>query len=269
MQLLVQTVSGVPAFRLEASSNDTIGALQAMAAKKLRINKTVWKNMKLVTNKDDCLVRLSRGRTFLKEKETVGMLGLSSGMVLTMHVKATPLVRNTGALPVFSFGSDGYSYFVAVTNSRGSPLFRHRVTPEDTVARVLKAIVKRAVLCGHGEVPSPELKFKGKSLLGGRTIGYHGVKSGDVIELWGFEGDEEVATAMKGSFRPRSAVARLSADELDDTRPRWGTGSISGSFNALSNGAFSSRSYQDRPTWLPVGATPNYLEAANLPRSVK
>ena len=58
---------------------------------------------------------------------------------------------NTGALPVFSFGSDGYSYFVAVTNSRGSPLFRHRVTPEDTVARVLKAIVKRAVLCASAK----------------------------------------------------------------------------------------------------------------------
>ena len=143
-QLVVNTVSGVRAFTLDATPSHTVKQLQVAAARKACVIKKSFTNMKLVDVKDDVPVRLSLGRTFLSPKETVAELGLKNGTVLVLHVNKTPLVRSQAPLPTFSFGAEGYGFFVRVVTPSGQPLFKHKVTPRDLLSRVMAAILKKA-----------------------------------------------------------------------------------------------------------------------------
>lgn len=189
--LQINTVHGMPAFTLSCAGSDSIAKLTVAAGRKARVMRQLWKNMKLVDDKATVPVRLSLGRKFLGPRDTVAELALKDGMILTMHVQATPLVRGSAPLPTYSFLGEGYCFFVnIVSGKQGRPLFKLKVSRNQPIAAVLEMAVRRASISGLGEAQSAEFRFRNKVLRPDKTIEFHSIGKGDALELHGLDSDE-------------------------------------------------------------------------------
>ena len=207
----VQTIHGMPAFTLTAGPGDTIAKLQIMAAKKARVMKQIWKDMKLKDDKDTIPVRLSLGNKFLSPNISLSELGLKDGSVLLLHVKATPLVKGTSApLPSYSFLGDGFDFFVnIVTGVQGRPLFRLKVSRSDLIEKVIGEAVRRAVVSGIDEVDASAVKMRHKRLplRKDKSIESYAIGRNDTLELFGLPSDKPQPSPRMGIHSPRAVSA--------------------------------------------------------------
>jgi len=191
--LIIDTVCGIPAFKIQAGANDTVAHLQIKCAKQARVNALIWKNMKLVNNQEHAKVRLSRGRTFLRATDTVAALALQNNAHLMLHIKNQPLIPNfngnplvrVAPLPVYSFGREDYDIWVNICAPNGRMLFRLKLTAEMDAQQAIKAAIKQAKLRGFSEPVGPELKHKGVTLQAGKQIHVYRIGAGDELDLHG------------------------------------------------------------------------------------
>jgi len=270
--LIVQTVSGLPAFSLPCGASDTVKKLTAAAARQANIVQKTWdgKSMKLKDVREIENVRLSRGREFLSPADTVMGLGMKDGDRLLLHVKNTPLVGGRAPLPVHSFAREGYGFFINVVSGViNRDLFKLKIVPSDAVAKVLKQALKRAKLQGWkiGGKP-PKLKYKGRALKPTDKMVEIDIAAGDELLLFGLEGDEYPGSAREASGsspRPGSPPRPMSAASVSrmwkDTVPPpsvYGDSivrNMGGSFNLIAYSRTGAVSPGQRPDWLPVGPT--------------
>jgi hypothetical protein len=251
MHLVFKTASGLPAFKLSVEPSETIAKVTAKAAARANLTKQAWKNMKLVNVKPDC-VRLSCGRMFLSPQESVQSLGLEEGQVLKIHVRTAPLIRGTDPQPTFSFAAAGFAFYIRIFTARGSELFRLRVQPNFTIARVVEAAIKR-VECSCRDItvgPRPRLRFQRRPLPPDKKLADFQITENDPLVMHGLEGERAVAPKEEGPLsssiltRPGSAsfnaLARLSAQSDD---------------GVIQIGAPDPRGPSGHQLWMPVGAT--------------
>ena len=249
MRLNVVTVAGMPAFVLNAGPTDSVEHLVKAAAIKASVMKKDFKKGKLVDARHAEGVRLSLGRKFLFPGETVQSLGLRDGCTLVLHVRAQALVKGTSPPASFSFSSEGFGFFINISAPSGKPLFRIKITPQDTTEVAVVNALRRAKV-SLGRRPAVKgvatLKFKGKALPPRATLIGEGVMVNDELELHGLE-DEEAPPSPPGE--------RSSNGDREYGSGRFGSlvrPSSVGSFNAI---ARSPRAAPGTPPrqWLPVG----------------
>lgn len=232
----------MPAFNLKCSGGDSVKQVCFAAALRANVVHREWngKKMELVNSELVNHVRLSHARTFLSPQDSIEGSGLQDGAKVTLHVKSTPLVPRCAGeapLPVFSFSRQGYGFFVSlVTGIVGRPLFKVKVVPGDTIAKLQAAALRRAKLQGIGPVGTLRIKFRGKTLAPAAKMRDVGIRAGDELALYGLAGD-----VVRDSQR-RSGLS----GEVVSRTPRGSVRSLSSSFNALATSP-GSRS------WLPVG----------------
>ena len=270
IQLL--TVTGVPAFKLQCDGETTVAKLQMQAAKMARVNKLIWQKMRLVTDPDARMLRLSRGRKFLNPKVTVAALGLTNGSQLTMHIKSTPLVSGAAPLTVNSFSKDGFAFWVEMVNTSGRSLFRIKVCPEDDVRRLLAAAVKRAATVGLGQCEEPSLWYRGKQLCAGKALSYYRLQDSHhhcEVELHGLPGNavatwpssprerywEACCVNQSHNVLARSSGSsgRLALLSSSGTATGDGTSGCNRLRSAGASSSWTAESSRGR-IWMPVGA---------------
>lgn len=265
VHLKVFTVSGLPAFSLNASRDESVAVLVKNAARKAAILRKDFKfapGPKLVDAREVDGIRLSCGRRFLFPSDTVASLGLQNGSVLTLHVKTKPLIRGTAALPSFSFSAEGYGFFVNIALPSGKALFRMKITPDDSANSVTQAALRRAKI-SHGLKPttkdSASLHFKTKILPPKSKLSEYGIRVNDELVLHGMLGEETPIPALRssrdlgsGSGDSSSGNNFLGSGSSPFLRSLSRPSSAGGSFNALAR----SPSNPNTPrAWLPVGST--------------
>ena len=249
----VHTVAGMFAFKLPAAPSDTVAHLNVRAGKLARVHRLTWKNMKLVHNKEVEVVRLSLGRTFLRPTDSVAGLGLRDGARLMLHVKATPLVRSSAPLPVFSFGREAYDIWVNICSPSGRSLFRLKLSPTMDAKKAVEAAVGRAKISGFGDAQDAELRFRGMPLKPGRPLSVYRINTGDEVDLHGLGDDEEEPPPT-----PRSPLSRT-ASHSHNVLASPGRGAPHFDFvmeerrRASRYGPPSSRPGSAPAKWLPVG----------------
>lgn len=264
--LKVLTVSGMPAFTLNAGKDDSVAALVKAAARKAAIMPKDFKpsKIKLVDAKEVDGVRLSCGRRFLFPADTVASLGLQNGSVLTMHVKTKSLIRGTTALPSFSFSSEGYGFYIGIVLASGKELFRLKITPDDSADAVTQAALRRAKI-SHGLKPTAKgaarLEFKAKKLPPKSKLSECGIMVDDSLVLHGMLGEEAPPPRPRsprdlGSSGSSGSIGNdlLGSGSSPFLRSLSRPSSAGGSFNAIARSAPSSNPDSPR-AWLPVGPT--------------
>ncbi|KOO32632.1 hypothetical protein Ctob_010538 [Chrysochromulina tobinii] len=225
--LMIDTVCGIPAFKVQVGPDETIRSLQIKCAKAAHVNTLTWKNMKLINNKEDVRVRLSRGRVFLKPTDTVAALGLQNGSRLMLHTRSRPLIPNynghplvmTAPLPVYSFGREDYDLWVNVCAPNGQRLFKLKLTSEMNTTKVLSMAVKQAKLRGFGDLEQAaengevRLTHKGVEMKPGKSISAYHLQTGHEIDL--HAGDDDDSATPEG---PMDEDVSLSHDSAPTSR---------------------------------------------------
>ena len=272
--LMIDTVCGIPAFKVQVGPDETIRSLQIKCAKAAHVNTLTWKNMKLINNKEDVRVRLSRGRVFLKPTDTVAALGLQNGSRLMLHTRSRPLIPNynghplvmTAPLPVYSFGREDYDLWVNVCAPNGQRLFKLKLTSEMNTTKVISMAVKQAKLRGFGDLEQAaengevKLKHKGVEMKPGKSISVYHVQTGHEIDLHGlgeqYEAPSSPAPSLLQLLRPGSTSHNLLAQlqampsfahHVDERR----AASRPASARRPSSAGML---LKERATWMPVGA---------------
>ena len=222
MQLKVRTTTNMPAFNMSVQPTDSILAVTKAAAKKANVKKP--------------FIRLSRGRSWLNPKDSVEALGMKDGTVVMLHVRNQPLIKNINcppALPVFSFASGGYGFFISVvTFVTRKEIWRPKVFPTEDLGKLVLATARKA------KCKECTIKFKRPS---GETVK---IEKGKNVMDYDIRANDEL-------------VVHGLPEEQDQTAPRTHMRFSSGSLNARSR---SSRKVvpfdggvQQVEDWLPVG----------------
>ena len=205
--LVVRTVSGLPAFKLSVDATDSIGAVTKACAKRANIPKNIC--------------RLSLGvrgmHSILNVRDSVEGLGLKDGTVVLLHVKNTPLIKGLvrpAPLPVHSFASEGFGFFVNVVTPVGRHIFRPKITWTEDVGRVLEATRTRT------SCKTATLKFKGLDgakvkLEKGRKVSAYNMAANDELVVHGLPGERPPAPP-----RPLSSFGSSSFNVTAPDSPR-------------------------------------------------
>ena len=176
----VRTTTNVPAFSMSVSPTDDIMKVTKMAARKANVNKP--------------FVRLSLGKHWLKPKETVEELGMRDGAVVILHIKNQPIIKNLTAppaLPVFSFPSGGYGFFVDLVSAvTRKVIWRPKLFPFGDLGAMLET-TKRKAKC-----KTITIKFKRPSgetvkIEKGKRVLDYDIRANDQLVVHGLPEDQE------------------------------------------------------------------------------
>ena len=219
--LKIQSVTGIPAFKLSVAPTDTMMAVTKAAARKAHIVGDKGKHFH-----NHALLRLSRGKHWLDPKDSVEALGMKDGTVLMLHVRNQPLNKvgvMPGKLVVHSFSAAGYGIFVDVATPAGRVIWRPKLFPHEDVGKLIEATARKAGCKGI------TLKYKRHSgetvkLAKGNKVGDYALGTNDVIVAYGLPEEEEPVSSPRpnppfrnGSF---NALTRPGSAPATPTRPK-------------------------------------------------
>ena len=181
MQLTVVTTSGLPAFKLPCEPTDTIAAIIKSTAKKANVDKAI--------------VKLSMGTrgnaSWLNKKDSVEALGLQDGARLMLHIKNTPIIKGCvkpAPLPVHTFASEGYGFFMNIETPRGKYLFRTKVVYHEGVGSLID-LVRRRTECPNAVLKYRRIDGTTVKLEKGHKVKEYDLRADGVIVVYGIPGE--------------------------------------------------------------------------------